>query len=268
MSDEDLQRELGYYKRHLDELAAQRISIEHHQWALQMQLRHKKQGFQLLSRLALSLGAHPEIGSMFRVAVLAINSALEMDRTSDFRPDRKRRPLHGSLLRGRAGRATRKHRQTVIELPAELATGCGLLLVNRPSPETPLITRLRELFGVETFVCVPVMGHRGPLGIIFSGRIGGHSSLFRALDDGDVDTFRAISGILQAITQHTRLALLEQTERLKADFPRMSLTSFARHSLSHSGRSAKSWPASGETFRSQSGGVWKSWSEIRSACSD
>jgi hypothetical protein len=52
MGDDDIRRQLAYYKRHLDELAAERIAIEHHQWALHMQLRQKKQAFQLLSRLA------------------------------------------------------------------------------------------------------------------------------------------------------------------------------------------------------------------------
>src|SRR4051794_12944988 len=82
MGDENFRRELAYYKKHLDDLAAERISIEHHIWTLQVQLRQKTQGFQLLSRLAHAFGAQTELASMFQMAVLDINSALAMDKTA------------------------------------------------------------------------------------------------------------------------------------------------------------------------------------------
>jgi len=51
------ERELAYYKRLVDELAAARLDTEHLQWALQAQLRQKNQGFLLLSRLTRTLAA-------------------------------------------------------------------------------------------------------------------------------------------------------------------------------------------------------------------
>src|SRR5262249_32484892 len=81
MNDSGLIRELTYYKRQLDDLAAARVTTEHRQWVLQAQLRQKRQGFQLLSKLARSMGAQSDAATMFRTTALAINAELGMDRT-------------------------------------------------------------------------------------------------------------------------------------------------------------------------------------------
>lgn len=216
MSDDALRRELAYYKRHLDELAAQRISIEHHQWALHMQLRQKKQGFQLLSRLARSVGVQTELTSIFRITVLAIHSALGMDRTVILVPTSRAHSYAAVHFAGLSEDLVERLTNTSFQFPADFAAGTGLLLVNSSSEQTPLIAKLRETFGVESFVCVPIMGYREPIGIIFAGRLWGHSAVFPALDQGDADTLRAMTGILQAVVQNTRLGLFEQKERLKA----------------------------------------------------
>ena len=218
MSDEDLRRELDYYKRQLDELAGQRISFEHHEWALHTQLRQRTQGLQLLSKLALSFGAHTDLASIFRVSVLAINASLQMDRSAIFVPDAQSGAYEPAYFAGVSEAHAQRLTTTAFAFSAQLIASSGWLLVDDSAEETPLSTQLRHEFGVETFICVPVMDGRQLLGIIFSGRVGGHSSRFRPLDSGDVDTFRAIAGIIQAVTQHTRLALLEQTERLKTEF--------------------------------------------------
>jgi signal transduction histidine kinase/DNA-binding response OmpR family regulator len=222
MSDEALRRELAYYKRHLDELAAQRISTEHHQWGLNVQLRQKRQGFQLLSQLARSIVGQTDVQSILGLTALAMNSALEMDRTIVFAPTATAHSYVPAHFAGVPDEVVRRVSQRSFVFPHEFRVGTGLLLVHTETEQTPLITSVREEFGLESFVCLPVAGHREPVGIIVSGRQWGHDawghSAFRALDDGDVDTFRAIGGLLQAIVQNTRLALLEQTERLKAQF--------------------------------------------------
>jgi signal transduction histidine kinase/class 3 adenylate cyclase len=222
MSDETLRRELAYYKRHLDELAAQRISLEHHQWGLNIQLGQKRRGFQLLSQLARSIAGQTDLKSMLRIAVLAMNSALGMDRTVIFAPTATLHSYVPAYFAGVPDEVIDRVARTPFVFPPEFGAGTGLLLAHPGTEGTPLISALRESFGLESFVCLPIVGHGEPVGIIFSGRVWGHQawaqSAFPALDQGDVDTFQAITGILQAIVQNTRLALLEQTERLKTQF--------------------------------------------------
>jgi len=210
MSDEALRRELAYYQRNLDELAAARIATEHRQWALGARLRQKNQGFLLLARLMQSLGGQADLAAMFRILALEINAVLGMDRTVILVPDeRGYRPAHfAGVPEARAQELARLR----FELPEDA------LLVRRDSPDTGPVARLRACFGLVTFLCLPVMGRDAPLGIILSGREREDASFCPPLDDGDADTFRAIAGALAAIVDNSRLTLREQGHRWKEEF--------------------------------------------------
>jgi signal transduction histidine kinase/DNA-binding response OmpR family regulator len=216
MADEraDVARELAYYKRHLDALAAERIAVEHQRWDSRIRLRQKTNGIELLSTLARSFGARTEPSSMFRVAVLAINAALEMDRTVIFVPAES----PGRFVAAHVAGMSEAEVARIEDVPIDLDAQGGLVIVEASAPESKLVRSIREMLGVQTFAVVPLEGAQGPLGVLVSGRFGGAPAMIRSVDAGDADTFRAIAGMLHAITQNTRLALLEQTERLKTEF--------------------------------------------------
>jgi signal transduction histidine kinase/CheY-like chemotaxis protein len=208
----DSNDELAYYRHHFDALAAEHIATEHALWTQQLQLRRKQSGLQLLASLAQSLGARTDPNSMFRVAVLAIHGKLALDRTVIFTPTPTGRFVASHIAGASDDEAAKL---TTTELELELDD--DLVLVELNTPPSPLVARLRELLGLTTFIVVPVMGERAPIGVIVSGLIGGASPV-RSLDRGDADTFRAISKLLHAVTQGARLALLERTERMKTEF--------------------------------------------------
>jgi signal transduction histidine kinase/DNA-binding response OmpR family regulator len=220
MSDQDLTRELAYYKRQLDELAAARVSTEHRQWVLQAQLRQRTQGFALLSRLAQAVGGQTDLGVMLRVSALEINGMLGMDRTCILVP-----APHGeapgtfvpAYFAGLSEAEAEALSQRRVALPG-LATSRDLLLAWQASERTPLCDALRGLFALSTFVCVPVQGQDAPLAVIVSGRLVESAVYSPALDEGDADTFRAIAGVLAAAVQNVRLGMLEQSQRLKSEF--------------------------------------------------
>jgi len=56
-----------------------------------------------------------------------------------------------------------------------------------------------------------------PAAVLVSGRMREDATFYPALDQGDVETFRAIAGVLEAALQHARLERLEQTHRLKTE---------------------------------------------------
>jgi adenylate cyclase len=74
---------------------------------------------------------------------------------------------------------------------------------------------LREEFDLPFFVCVPVMVARAPIGLLLSGRMKEARPLYPPLDQGDVDTFQAIAGLVSASVQNMRVAVLTEMDRLK-----------------------------------------------------
>jgi signal transduction histidine kinase/CheY-like chemotaxis protein len=216
VDDQGSARELAYYKRQLDELAAARIVTEQRQWALQSQLRQKRQGFLLLSRLTRALGGQSDPVAMFGIAALEINTVLGMDRTVILVPDEGStyRPVH---LAGFPEPLARE--VEALSFPAaELIYDAEVTLVRRATPSSPAVDRWRACFGLISFVALPVLGAGSPMAFIVSGRVREDASFCPPLDDGDADTFRAIAGTLSAVVDNTRLTLLEQTRRWKEDF--------------------------------------------------
>lgn len=215
---EELQKELAYYKRRVDELSGENLKLDYTLSGLRHEIKQKRQGFALLSELQQTVGAEKDVSTIFETTIEAINSTLGMDRTVVLSPTEEEhtyRPAH--LLGFREEDAARLAERTFL-FPEEFQEGSGLLLVNKATDSTPLIEEIREAFDLPFFICVPVMGEGGPIGLLLSGRLKEARPLYPPLNQGDVDTFQAISGLISASVRNMRVAVLEEMDRLKTDF--------------------------------------------------
>ena len=215
---ESVQRELAYYKRQIDEVAGQNLKLDYAISGLQHELRQKQQGFALLSQLQQSIGAQKRISAIFELAIGAINSVLGMDRTVVLTPtDRPHTYLPSQWVGFLEGQAQQFH-SLEFEFPHEFAGAEGLLIATRATEPTPLIARLRDAFGLPFFIVVPVIVEGAPIGLLLSGRLKEARPLYPPLDEGDVDTFHAIAGLISGSVQNMRISVLEEMDRLKTQF--------------------------------------------------
>jgi signal transduction histidine kinase/class 3 adenylate cyclase len=215
---EEIARELAYYKRRVDELSGENLKLDYTISGLRHELKQKRQGFALLSELQQTVGAEKNVSAIFDTITEAVNSTLGMDRTVVLSPTGAEdvyRPTHWLGFREEASESLR---EVSLELPPEFRVGTGLVIVNKATEETPLIARIRKVFDLPFFICLPVMGDQGPIGILLSGRLKEARPLYPPFDQGDVDTFQAISGLVSAVVRNMRVAVLEEMDRLKTDF--------------------------------------------------
>lgn len=215
---ERLTAELGYYKRQLDELAGENLKLDYSISGLRHELQQKRQGFALLSALQQSIGAHKEISSIFEITMRAINSTLGMDRTVVLAPSERQNRYRPSQLLGFREEAVAGVVSLDFEFPAEFAVGTGLIVASRGAENTPLVESLRETLELPFFICLPVMLEKAPIGLLLSGRMKEARPLYPPLDQGDVDTFQAIAGLISASVQNMRVAVLTEMDRLKTEF--------------------------------------------------
>lgn len=214
MGDEE-HRELEYYRRQLDEVAAENHQLQVKMAELTTALTQKRQGFAVLSELQQTVGAHQEISSIFDIALKAIrgmNKAVVLTPTTDeghFRP---------TQWMGFHQEADGRLPALQFEFPAEIASGEGFLLVTQSTESTDLIDQIRAAFDLAGFLCVPVMGESAPIGLLLAGRKIEARPLSPPLDQGDVDTFVAIAGLISASVRNLRLAVVEEMDRLKTEF--------------------------------------------------
>ena len=212
-------KEIDYYKRQVDALAGEHLKLDYAISGLRHELKQKRQGFALLSELQQSIGAHTQLSSIFDITIRAINSTLGMDKTVVLTPTEQETCYRPSQWLGffRAESAERLPLLS-LEFPPDFATGTGLLVVNKASEKTPLIEAIQVAFDLPYFICLPVMVENVPIGLLLSGRLKEVKPLYPPLDQGDIDTFQAIAGLLSASIRNMRVAVLEEMDRLKTDF--------------------------------------------------
>jgi len=215
---ERLHREIDYYRRQLDELTGENFKLDVTATGLRHELKKKLQGFSLLTGLQQAIGANQEISSIFETTIEAINSTLGMDKTVVLTPTDEEHWYRPSQWIGFPQEETGRFPSLSIRFPPEFARDIPLLLVNKSSEPTPLIEEIRAAFTLPYFVCLPVMGENALIGLLLSGRLMEAQPFFPPLDQGDVDTFQAIADLIAASIGKFRLAVLEETDRLKTQF--------------------------------------------------
>ena len=215
---ESVQQELAYYKRQLDQLAAYNLKLDYEISGLRHELRQKQQGFALLSELQQSVSARKQISAIFELAIRSINSVLGMDRTAVLMATEREHVYRASQWVGFREQHAEQFAGTDFEFPPEFARGEGLLVVNRATEASPLIEQLQHTFDLPYFVCLPVIVEGTLIGLLLSGRLKEARPLYPPLDQGDVDTFQAIAGLISASVQNMRIAVLEEMDRLKTEF--------------------------------------------------
>jgi len=213
---ERLRKEITYYKRKVTELAGENLKLDYMLPALRHELKQKREGFALLSELQQSIASHQQISSIFELTIAAINATVGMDRTLALVPTERESLFRPILWTGFREEWAAAFPASTVELPPELTHGS--VLVNRSTARTALIDSITALVEVPFFVAVPVMGENVIIGVILSGRLNQAPPLWPALDQGDVDTLRAIAGLITATVKNMRVAVLEETNRLKTEF--------------------------------------------------
>jgi signal transduction histidine kinase/class 3 adenylate cyclase/CheY-like chemotaxis protein len=203
-----LRKELAYYRRRVDELAGENLKLDISVAGLKHELSQRRQGFALLSELQQSVGVHRQISSIFEITLREMNATVAMDRTVLLAPTNVEHSYRPSQWLGFDQDRAERLAGVTLRFPPEFARRTGVLLVTKITPPTPLIEEIRAAFDLPYFVCVPII----------TGRVKEAKPVYPPLDQGDVDTLQAIAGLISASVQNMRVAVLEETDRLKTQF--------------------------------------------------
>ena len=165
-----------------------------------------------------SIGAHKQISSIFEITIPAINSTLGMDKSVVLSPTDKPNVYRMRQWLGVREEVAASLSSLDLEFPASLqpaqVSSSQTARRRRRRLSRACVKNLTYLF----FVCVPVMVARAPIGLLLSGWMKEARPLYPPLDQGDVDTFQAIAGLVSASVQNMRVAVLTEMDRLKTQF--------------------------------------------------
>jgi serine phosphatase RsbU (regulator of sigma subunit)/signal transduction histidine kinase len=215
---ERLRQELDYYKRQLDELAGENVRLDYTLSGLRHELKQKRQGFAALSELQQSISTYRQLSDILKAIMQAINSTLGMDRTVVLTPTDVVNQYSPSQWLGFPSESVEQLPLLSVKFPPLLSNRAGFLVVNKSSEMTPWIQKIQAAFDLPYFVCLPLIVDNILLGLLLTGRLVEARPFYPPLDQGDVDTLQAIASLVSASVQNRRLAVLEETDRLKTEF--------------------------------------------------
>lgn len=215
---ERLRREIEYYRRHVDELGGEILRLDYAVSGLRHELTQKRQAFALLSDLQQSIVAHTDVAPIFERAIRAVTATLGMDKTIVLVPADREHSYRPSQWQGWGEEAILRFASAAFVFPPEFTRAEACLVANKASAPTPLIEQIRATLELPYFVCVPVIGESLPLGLLLSGRLKETKPLYPPLDQGDVDTFQAIAGLISSYVRNLRIGVLEVASRHKSEF--------------------------------------------------
>jgi len=211
---ERLRREVEYYRDQLDELGAKDVKSDYVITTLRREVKQKRQGFAILTDLQKSFNLQTPLSVMLEITVRAINSTLEMDKSVILTPTERYPVFKPSCWAGFPETLEDSLGRLEIEVPSDLLLPDAMLLANRSSASTPFVEHVRSGLQLPFFVYLPIHVERTAIGVLISGRHREGKPFFPPLDQGDIDSLRAIASLISTSLQNVHIAELKGFERL------------------------------------------------------
>lgn len=210
---EELRKQVAYYRRRLDAQAGELVKADYKISSLHHEVLQKRQGFSLLTALQETTAPLVEPIDIILATVSSLNAHLGMDRTI--------------LLTRENGRTTPRSWYGVpserdgLLRDAELdlsAVDDGALVVTKATERIPSLKTIDAVTGLQTYLCIPLTLDDFPPAFILTGRVKEVRPLYPPIDDGDVETVRALRRFIEARLREVRIGALQEADRVKTEF--------------------------------------------------
>ncbi|MDQ6748594.1 MAG: sensor histidine kinase, partial [Candidatus Dormibacteraeota bacterium] len=219
-----LQRELDYYRGHLDALAAQNMALETRSAIVGFELKQRRQGLALLAELQATLGSATDEGTILAIVTKAIVARLQMDRAVILQESAS--PTSFEVVHAAgfpAGLDPTPGPVDLAILGPRLEPGRAVVL-NASTSRDDALQRLSELVRAPYLVAAAMRPEGGPTVVLVAGRLKEVYALNPPLDESDADALLAVSGLVRLtidlvrrVTQlrfsRERLVVAQDTER-------------------------------------------------------
>ena len=212
-----LRRELEFLRSQLDRLAGDQLRADSQISRLRYELRQRKLGFELLSKLFASLDVTARVDTIYARVCAQTCATLKTDRAVLLLPAEPPglwRPAHWSGYGGAdAARLTAQR----LRLPPGFLNRQGAMLLTRDRERGELEAALSRQLEIPFLIAVPIVGANEVAAVLAVGRNKEVKPFAPPFDEGDVNTLQAISGFVSAAIQNAAHVQLERQERFVRD---------------------------------------------------
>ncbi len=213
----EIQKELDYYKKKLEELSGASIRYDYLLTSLRHELKQRKEAFSLLTSLQQKFTVATPLGELFSHTVKAVKTHLGMDRAVILTFDPSKKVFQPVSCIGFLAEESSTFDTLELLLPSTMLTNDSFLLLNKSSEPDEMMSRFRQLFFVNYFVGVPVFHDDNPIAYLIASRTFEKVPFNPPLNKGDVDTLIAIASLIGAVLQNKNVAELREEMKKQKD---------------------------------------------------
>ena len=212
----DLQKEVAYYKKQLNDLSGGVIRGDYKLVQMGNEIRQLKRGFAMIAALN-QFRPLPVFEEIYDHFTEEINVQMQMDMSLVLQPvEEKQSCFIPTFIKGSSLIPSSFIAEQRIDIPESFAQQNNSLLVNGQTILTPFIEFLIKSTGIRYFILTPVVVQENVIAYLFAGRKIETQLLAAAtLLMHDVHTLEAIAGVIAALkNQEDQFQLLEK-ERIR-----------------------------------------------------
>jgi len=187
---------------------------------IRSELEQKRRSFILLSELSTSLRQNAGYDNVFIPAAKRINATLNMQKTVVLQRNDDNL-FSAVVLQGYSVDEKAEFAGRYIEVPEELLDPDNQVLITGAEPKDKF-REFRELLGLPFFTSSPVILQNEVFAILITGRLVEAPPYLVRLNNGDIETVKAISALLASVIAGQRLVAAEERGRILVDAAPMS----------------------------------------------
>lgn len=203
---EILAKQLSYYRKKMDELAGDNLALDYRISLLNHELRQKQKGLQLISKVLLSTAFKTKEDSILASVIQGLQNILMMDHAYIFNeaPAATEGNQHSLNFKLVSGAVSVSQKGMQLSFPQELVKIGRPILVNRSTPTSTFIEKVRESVALRFFICVPVQFTQEKSGVMLAGRNSESAPHSPPLDESDVDILQTLSALITTQLQNAQ----------------------------------------------------------------
>jgi len=212
-SEEELKKEIAYYKKQLDQLSGQSVRHDFAQTTLRHSLRQKNDAFAAINILQKKYVVGTPLHNMFEETAKALTTSLNMNRTVVLVPASSQNSFKPGHWYGYPAGQFNIADPKEIELPPALLRNGQFLLINKKAEIDEIARQIQDVLAISFFIGVPVIHDDAAVGFIITGRLVERPPFSPVLDKGDIDSLTTITSLISTVLQNTSSVELQLAKK-------------------------------------------------------
>ena len=209
MAEEELKKEIDYYKKQFDQLSSKIVRLDFTVTSMRHSLKQKSDALAAINILQTKYHVGTPLEKMFEETVKTITTTLGMNRTVILTPSGSQNTFKLNHWYGFPAEHFSSAKTYQINIPADLLKSGKYIFVNKNTSPDETGKQIQNNFSINFFIGVPVIHDENAVGFIITGRQVERAPFSPMLDKGDIDGLIAITNLISTGLQNTRSVELQ-----------------------------------------------------------